>query len=238
MRLVRRADGGVVSLPDWIDDDWRTPPIQTLPPLQIRDNGDDKRVVSEARRLYKNIPEVEGSVCLDVGGHVGLVARLLIEQGARLVYAVEPDPDSFRYLEMNTAGLNVVAMNAAVATHSGVTTLYSKESSPSCNRTTKPRRGGIETAVIAYSLGDLLRFSDASVLKMDIEGAEYGLPELLRLPKHLRVIVAEVHFGGMGQKDRARGLALMESWREQGFRLVRGSNLTEKCFNHNGVWQR
>lgn len=111
-------------------------------------------------------------------------------------------------------------------------TVYTKASSPSCDRTTAPRRDGEAHEVRAYSLGRLLRVSGAGFVKMDIEGAEHGLPELLALPGHVRVLVAELHLQRPGHRESA--VRLRDSFREQGFEQVRAQRWTERAWNHNG----
>jgi FkbM family methyltransferase len=205
--------------------------------LGVSREADDRRVVSEARRLYRDIPAIHGAKVLDLGAHIGEATKSFVAQGAAWVTSVEAYPGSFRLLRESVAGLPVTPINAAVGPSEGTATLYYNERSPSCNRTTRPRRGGSEVVVPMRPLPALLEESRASVIKMDIEGAEYSLlDDLYALPEAVRVLVAEVHFDH--QRTRAEGEALINSWHLQGFRLYRGQRWTARMYNFNGVWVR
>jgi FkbM family methyltransferase len=67
----------------------------------------------------------DGDTFVDVGANVGLYActvarRLRLRPGRNLVYAFEPNPDTFRRLERSAVPLGVRAVRCAVSDRAGV----------------------------------------------------------------------------------------------------------------------
>lgn len=139
----------------------------------------------KARRLTAD------DVAIDCGANLGVYTALLARTGAR-VYAFEPDPVAFARLKKRCAALpNVTLIPKAVGTAAGAATLYrlkdfatdpEEKSQSSSLLDFKPN---IDPASgIAVELVDLVAFIKAldrpvSILKVDIEGAEFDLLQAL-----------------------------------------------------------
>jgi FkbM family methyltransferase len=130
-------------------------------------------------------------VVLDLGANVGKFTEIFAQTGAQ-VHAYEPDPYCFALLQKRFEGReNVHLHNQAVGAKSGLLPLrraadfnkspdaYSQMSS--IVFATKDYQGGdvIEVEVVAY--GDVLRSFDrkVAIVKMDIEGAEFEILDLI-----------------------------------------------------------
>ncbi|NBO20500.1 MAG: FkbM family methyltransferase [Rhodobacteraceae bacterium] len=128
-----------------------------------------------------------GDVVFDFGANRGDYTAALAATGAT-VYAYEPDPHSFALCKQRFAGQsNVTIFNKAVAAESGTLTLrrvVGFEEDPvkkSLGSSVTPLPGvqfsdkGIEVEVTAFAQALSEAGRPASLIKMDIEGAEFDI---------------------------------------------------------------
>ncbi len=160
-------------------------------------------------RLFRSLLK-PGDVVVDCGANIGyytLIAAKAVGPAGR-VYAFEPEPTNFRFLQKNLS-LNdypcVTPVNKAVSDRNGTTQLYICEYDTghhTINRFDgieayqKHRRQDGKTAVDIETvrLDDFLAKEKAiDVMKVDVEGAEVlafrGMDRLLRESPNLRLIV-------------------------------------------------
>jgi len=169
-----------------------------------------------------------GDLVVDCGANVGKITTQLAESGADVV-AFEPDPWAFEQLQGGTAHFaNVTLINAAVGTEAGRLTLYrsanfdenpgkhSEGSSLMADARSIDAKGkAILVEVIDFPAWLQARLDEGrrvALVKMDIEGAELDLMEVLldrRLPDHTGPFLVETHVG-LFPKKRARFEALAE----------------------------
>jgi FkbM family methyltransferase len=154
-----------------------------------------------------------GDIVLDCGANVGEVTLPLARTGAE-VHAFEPDPFAFGRISKATRGLsNVTLHNAAVGVSAGTIRLMRAS-----NFADNPRGASVKSTVISggrkinedagdtidvtlVSLPDLLcelfdKHGELAFLKMDIEGAELDILEVMLaqgLFDKVRLTVAETH---------------------------------------------
>ncbi|TNJ41983.1 FkbM family methyltransferase [Phaeobacter sp. B1627] len=168
-----------------------------------------------------------GDLVLDCGANVGRVTTLLAESGADVV-AFEPDPWAFERLVEATAHFdNVTCVNAAVGAEAATLTLYrtarfaqdpAKQSESSSimpdARTVDAEGEGIEVEVIDFPAWLQARLDEGrrvALVKMDIEGAELDLMEVLldrRIPDRTGPFLVETHPGLFpGKRSRFEALA-------------------------------
>lgn len=166
------------------------------------------------RRVYKAVSIDPHDRVLDIGGNIGAAARYFTAYGASVV-SYEPDPASFELLRRNVEGFAVEVIEAAVTPSNLLTEFYrSPGRNQACN-STQAKRGYEMFFVKSYTLSDVLARAQPSVVKCDIEGAEFDLPwfDLRDFPR-VREVIMEVHLG-------------RKSWRERG--LPRVLNDVEKA---------
>ena len=139
-----------------------------------------------------------GDRVADLGANVGVFSVLAAARGAH-VTALEPDPDTYAWLERNASPFGVDCRRAAVVgrrPESGEVTLVRDPRGDTANHLAglRPADGdGRGERVPAVALTDLLE-EGYDIVKLDVEGAEFellagGRPEDL---SGLRRLVAEV----------------------------------------------
>ncbi len=169
---------------------------------------------------------------LDLGAHVGSYALACIHEGAK-VRAVEAHPYNAEVLRHNLAS-RVECIEAAVTAQGGEADLYicSTYSHSIVQRKRRFGRGKMSIRVPAVTLDTLL--PGITVLKCDVEGAEYELD----LPSHLaslRALTVEFH-----RKDgdwRTAAWDICDTIRKAGFQ-ERRRPLFNSQWNNYGVWIR
>jgi FkbM family methyltransferase len=137
---------------------------------------------------------------VDVGAHVGTFTVWASLRSPRAhILAVEPNPETFAFLERNIRdnGLQdrVIAVNAAVGTEPGTGTLELVEHSLGTrlartgNGTVKVKVQTIPSLLVAAGMGDV------DLLKVDCEGMEYEVFEAFDSEQlsRLDVIACEYH---------------------------------------------
>jgi len=139
-----------------------------------------------------------GMVVLDVGAYLGyytfLAARQVGEKGK--VYAFEPDPSSYRFLEHNihlNGYSNIVAVSKAASSRGRIRNLYLNTSDPTMT-SLLPRKGWEKTVLVeCTSLDEFLGDQKVNVIKLDVEGAELsalrGVAKIIAKSTCVRVFV-------------------------------------------------
>ena len=118
---------------------------------------------------------------LDCGANIGMAALFFVARfPAARVVSVEPHPQTFRLLEANTRPLlGVECIEAAVTEHGGPVRLYSPpgDGASLVSSTDRAWGGSATTHVAGLRLSELIGAygPDIDLLKLDVEGAEYGL---------------------------------------------------------------
>lgn len=213
----------------------------TLPELQ-RDEGTglylrvgrgEEGVVKEQRSYYRTLP-LERARCLDLGAHVGCFVQYAFERDAAEVISVEPEPESFAILQLNTRGADTILYNAAVMNDEAPAEVpfYLYRTFSSMN-SLFGKRGRTEITVPTIRLSDLLAWPGPDVLKIDIEGGEYGLAGILgELPPCVKAVAVEFHFLS-DPSFLAQAEAMVASFLASGFTEVRAAPLTKTHWRHH-----
>jgi FkbM family methyltransferase len=132
------------------------------------------------------VPLRHSDVVVDVGAFVGTYAIRAARFPVRRVIAYEPTPRSFAVMAMTQLG-NLEQHQAAVAATAGEMTFYLSSGIGVRNSLVpSDRKAPITVPAIAYA--DAVR--EATIVKIDIEGGEYGLPIV---QPSLRAIILEFH---------------------------------------------
>jgi len=150
-----------------------------------------------------------GTTCIDLGANLGVYTRMMAEYAKRVI-AFEPDPWTLAELRNNVADLdNVRIENAAAGTRESSVSLYRHPRfdedpiSRSEASSVIVSKGDIarESAIVVRQV-DFIRYlenidDDIGILKVDIEGAETSLLEILfdrsDLMERIHHIFAETH---------------------------------------------
>lgn len=137
---------------------------------------------------YARLPLRPDDVVADIGAYVGEYARFALLQGAGRVDCYEPTPFSFRLLRMNRRPGMVLHNVAVVGDERTEVDLYLSSGIGVTNSIAKTDRkaGKITVPAVPYAAA----VAGATVVKIDVEGAEYGYPIL---QPGLRGIILEFH---------------------------------------------
>jgi FkbM family methyltransferase len=171
----------------------------------------------------------EDDVVADIGAYVGEYALYAIRNGAKRVKCYEPTPSTYEILTKN-AGAGIETYNAAiVGDDSKTVTLHMANGIGVTNSIAKSNRkiNAIEVAAIKYD--DAV--ADATVVKIDVEGAEYSY-DIFK--EHIRAYIIEFHtVQGIDWKNNA--MRIIQQLESNGYRAV-----CSPGFNHgfdlNGAW--
>jgi FkbM family methyltransferase len=143
--------------------------------------------------LQKNIRK--GDTVLDIGANIGFYTKLFsgLAGDSGKVYAFEPDPTNFKYLEKNTRGLkNVVLYNKAVSDHTGTITLYKSTMLNVDHKTYASGEFSEKHEIPCVAIDDLLPNKKIDFIKIDIQGYEYyafkGMNEILSNSPGLTIV--------------------------------------------------
>jgi len=150
--------------------------------------------VWKEQRQYRTL-DCKGRAVLDLGGHIGCFAKYALETlGAKKVTSVEPDPGNIFVFDANHSNDDRVTLIAGAVASGGVKSvdLQLAKTYSSKNRTDRAIRGREVVAVPAFDFLALLRKTRASVIKCDIEGAEYLL-DWKSMPDRVHAIAMEYH---------------------------------------------
>jgi len=147
---------------------------------------------------------------LDVGANIGVYSILLSEVPQLTVYAFEPHPVTFRYLEENIAinpGRAVCAEQSAVGNYDG-TIHFTDDPGSAINRVLpSDENGGIVVPICRLDTFCRSRRITPDIVKIDVEGYELavleGLGEYLR---SVAVLVLEVKHQSQSNMEKILSL--------------------------------
>jgi FkbM family methyltransferase len=141
-----------------------------------------------------------GMTVLDIGANVGYYTALAIKGTARLgrIISLEPDPDSFRYLQQTVAangGTNVTCVNCAAAEQAGESLLFVSRHNRGDSRLYSndlATHSVVVRTVIVDELLNELGISEVDLIKIDVQGYESrvfsGMQNILRNSPSITVL--------------------------------------------------
>jgi len=144
-------------------------------------------------------------VVVDAGANIGIFT-LLAARKARLVIAVEPDPENFKYLKRNVRlnrVENVVLINEALSDYVG----EGRISGRGLSAVLSPNKGTTVKVTTIDAMLRRLRATKVDVVKMDIEGEEVKGLQGEYLSK-VRELMVEVH----NEKDDIAIRTMLETY--------------------------
>lgn len=148
-------------------------------------------VAGEIRRGLYNVRFHPGETVVDLGAHVGMFSIPLARENPRVeFYAYEPNPDTFANLCQNVArnGVqNVHPVNAGLAPKPCLLASETIQWNTGGQRTFPSSKG-----VPGRTIEDILDAHHPTVLKVDVEGAEFGAIEGDDLV-NVECVIMEVH---------------------------------------------
>jgi len=148
----------------------------------------------EAIDIYKNFLTKKDNI-LDIGANIGIYVLLASKITNGKIYAIEPDPRSFKLLKENIKINNleerIKAYNIAMGNERGKLKFYQSES---FNWSSVARENEKGIWVEVTTIDDFVSNREISCLRFDLEGYEYSLLKGAKktLQKKLKIFM-EVH---------------------------------------------
>lgn len=174
--------------------------------------GNDTEIINDVRiknfYLDKGFGVFKsGDIVIDIGAHIGAFSIECAIRGAK-VLAFEPDPENFKILKKNievNGFENIISVyDLAVSNFTGTAELYKDSKNNGSHSLIK---GCIDNGISGslkvetISLDDiLLNYDSCKLIKLDCEGAEYGILQGSNLNK-VEKITCELH-----DRDKSPGL--------------------------------
>lgn len=181
--------------------------------LFVRPSTVDKKMIRQCWKHYRHLKVGPGSRVVDLGANIGGFCKMAFDAGAASITAFEPDPLNFEVLTAN-CGSYCNLVQAAIVSDlfegDEVKFLIRKNSKNSaCSG--QINRHGIESKNYVEFSVPAVRFSSLKdlqpdVLKIDIEGAEYGFIEG-EIPESIRQMAGELH--GMRKDEMVK---MRDTW--------------------------
>jgi len=129
----------------------------------------------EETKLIKQLVKPDW-VCMDIGANIGYFTLLMGKQ-CKYVYAFEPEPSNFEMLKQNItlSDIDATLYKEAVGDKNGTMPLYLCTSNNGMHRLYKSKWCNESTDTYVYCTQlDEYKFPKINLIKMDIEGAEFG----------------------------------------------------------------
>lgn len=154
-------------------------------PLFVRLNTSDVAVFRQVYldHEYSIVDAIQGplTTIIDGGANIGLTSAYFADRHpAATIYAIEPDASNFRLLEKNTAGFaNVHPICGALWGKDGVVHISQADAETWAFRV-EDSESSVGGDIPSFRLGTLLEkygIAHLTLLKLDIEGAEYEVLE-------------------------------------------------------------
>jgi len=208
--------------------------------LMLREGSSDHKTLVEINREYTWMP-VKDKKVLDIGGCFGGYSKFALENGAKEVLCIEPEPRNYETICVNLEKFsNVKVLNSAcVYDGRNEIPLYTTTSGKSFgNFSTSKYRGRDEIRVKTVKFNDVLKQFKPEVIKMDCEGQEF---DLLRepFPEYVKYFTMEIHFTSPSTVkpswfERSQQLIKMfEDWQ-----VVKKPNISKTLWHTIGAWKR
>lgn len=141
----------------------------------------------------------EGDVVVDLGANVGLFALYSLTKKCKKCYSVEPHPETFKYLKINTSDRfdNVITINKAISTIDNMYMDLNSQNSTGLSIYNNPKEYSVKVdSIFLDQLIEEYNINMIDYLKIDIEGAEYDLLRNIDkkyLSNNVKKIALELH---------------------------------------------
>lgn len=180
-----------------------------------------KDLTAEGNPFF-DLPIQIGDKVMDCGAYAGTFAVACMEQGAASVTAYEAMPKTAAFLRGNLAryGERAEVVCAALVADNRTEATLHLSSFTGANTVATPKPGAKQIQVPSVCFRDALRVIRPTVLKLDLEGAEYDLLDTLQQGDLWSVRAAFVEFHPIdNQPERMR--RCQEFIVSEGFEVVR-----------------
>jgi FkbM family methyltransferase len=208
--------------------------------IAYRENTFDNWIVNESRGYFPLGLQPQ-DVVLDLGGHIGaFAARAMLECPDIALSSIEAEESNFAVLQENATKFSFDPVFGAIVgddLDGKSLTLYVNVQKNNAAHSILPTRGRAEKTVIGIGFTKVLESFAPTVIKCDIEGAEFLLPwEKLVQAAQVRLVIMELHLLKKGHRDKAR--EFLTKFQGMGFTCIREPRIGEKNWTALAKWKR
>lgn len=204
--------------------------------------GEGDAYILRERKQYLALNPQPDDVLLDLGASIGSVSSLFSPLVSKVV-AFEPEPENFGILQRNSASLKNIELWAVAVVgmcEPGETrVLYTANGKNLGLHSLTPTRGRGEIKVPVAQFSRVMEYCKPTLLKIDIEGAEYDLMHDIEagLPDYVRGLAMELHLTKPGWREFLAP-RMLKAIADCGFSAVRPPKITKLNWASLGVWLR
>lgn len=190
--------------------------------IKTRAGSIDKSIITEVVLKEKYFPKElnikEGSIVIDLGAHIGIFSILIGSKFKNVkVYSVEPDKYNFKLLleQIKINKCNIKPFKLAISNKNGRAKLYLGKHSarPSIIKWIMKDYYFVKTTTLK-DFFDKEKIEKCSLLKIDIEGAEYNV--LYSTPQRIFNIIENILFE-LHEVDGENKIKLINFLKKRGF---------------------
>lgn len=182
-------------------------------------------------RECKSIKLQDSDIVADIGAYVGEYSMYASRQGVKKVYSYEPTPRTFKLLKKNKFDNMIIHNRAVVGGDNKHVELFISKGIGVTNSIAKKKNKLKSVKVKAIKYEHAVK--DATVVKIDVEGAEYGYNII---QPSIRAVILEFH-PLVGEPWRDYANKIMEELRLADFKAVIEPTF-KSGWNLTGSWMR
>jgi FkbM family methyltransferase len=198
----------------------------------IRDTKKEKPFITPTKE-FDSIKLRYSDRVVDIGAYVGTYAIRCARFPVESVYAFEPTPRTFEILKLTHLPNMMLSNNAVVGDDSKTVEIAISRGTGVTNSIVQRNKKIRTVEVPAVSYSDVIKQARATIVKIDVEGAEYDYPIV---QPGVRAYIIDFHaVVGLDWKKKAN--EIITELKDNGFKTI-----VEPNFEHGwlraGSWQR
>ena len=156
-----------------------------------------RKDLTQSGNPFKNVDIVEGDRVMDCGAYIGTFAAACVEQGATRVTCYEAAPKNAALLRENVMRYDgrVEVIEAAIVPYKDSHAVLTMSNFSGANSIVESPNRKKKITVKALNFRDELQRIHPTILKLDVEGAEYALLESINAEdlSSVRCLFVEFH---------------------------------------------
>ena len=151
------------------------------------------------KQEYKKLQFTGEDVVLDLGMNIGIFSIYALNKGAKKVYSYEPNKDNFQLAQENLKLNNIkdrrytLTNKAVVGNSDKKRYFYENLATNKGAHSLIKVRGRNNIVVGCVNINEVVKKISPTIIKMDIEGAEYECLKELKIWKGVNQLILEFH---------------------------------------------